>query len=208
MKANATLVRGFWLVLVLFGVFAPWLISVYELNLLARFLALAILAMGLVLLWGEAGILSLGQGVFFGLGGYAIAMNLKLATLGDGEIPDFMSWSGRDTLPWWWVPFESPLAAVIAVVLVPGILGAVFSWLVFRRRIAGVYFALITQALALCFATLLVSQQPSTGGFNGLTDFQTFFGFDLNATGTIRGLYWITLALVVGGYAGLRWLLG
>src|ERR1700744_3593515 len=105
MKANATLVRGFWLVLVLFGVFAPWLISVYELNLLARFLALSILAVGLVLLWGEAGILSLGQGVFFGLGGYALAMNLKLATLDPGDLPDFMVWSGQDSLPWWWVPF-------------------------------------------------------------------------------------------------------
>lgn len=202
------LARWGWAVPLALAVLAPWLISPYELSLLGRFLALAILAMGLVLLWGEAGILSLGQGVFFGLGGYAVAMNLKLATLGDGDIPDFMSWSGRDTLPWWWVPFESPLFAIVAVVLVPGVVAALFSWLVFRRRIGGVYFALITQALALCFATLLVSQQPSTGGFNGLTDFQTFFGFDLAATGTIRALYWITVALVGGSFLLLRWLLG
>ncbi|VTZ49444.1 Urea ABC transporter, permease protein UrtC [Methylocella tundrae] len=186
---------------------APWLISAYELTLLGRFLALSILAIGLVLLWGEAGVLSLGQGVFFGLGGYALAMNLKLAALGPGEIPDFMSWSGRDALPWWWEPFGNSFFAVMGVILVPGIFAALFSWLVFRRRVGGVYFALITQALALCFATLLVSQQQSTGGFNGLTDFQTFFGLDLGSPGTIRGLYWATLLLLIASFAGVHWLL-
>jgi urea transport system permease protein len=199
--------RHAWIGFVALAAIAPWLISPYELNLLARFLALSILAIGLVLLWGEAGILSLGQGVFFGLGGYALAMNLKLATLQPGDLPDFMVWSGRASLPWWWIPFESAPVAVIAVVLVPAILAAVFSWLVFRRRVAGVYFALITQALALAFATLLISQQPSTGGFNGLTDFQTLFGFDLAAQGTVHALYWITLALVAIAFLGVRWLL-
>jgi urea transport system permease protein len=186
---------------------APWLVSAYELNLLARFLALSILAVGMVLLWGEAGILSLGQGVFFGLGGYAIAMNLKLATLDPGDLPDFMVWSGRDSLPWWWIPFGSGAVALIGVVLVPAFIAALFSWLVFRRRIAGVYFALITQALALAFATLLISQQPSTGGFNGLTDYQTLLGFDLAAPATVHALYWLTLALLVSAYAGVSWLL-
>ncbi len=199
--------RHAWIGFVALAAIAPWLISPYELNLLARFLALSILAIGLVLLWGEAGILSLGQGVFFGLGGYALAMNLKLATLQPGDLPDFMVWSGRESLPWWWIPFESAPFAIIAVVLVPAILAAIFSWLVFRRRVAGVYFALITQALALAFATLLISQQPSTGGFNGLTDFQTLFGFDLAAQGTVHALYWITLALVAIAYLGVRWLL-
>lgn len=186
---------------------APWLISAYQLTLLGRFLAMSILAIGLVLLWGEAGVLSLGQGVFFGLGGYALAMNLKLATLGPGEIPDFMSWSGRDTLPWWWAPFGNSFFAILGVIIVPGAVAALFSWLVFRRRVGGVYFALITQALALCFATLLVSEQQLTGGFNGLTDFQTFAGFDLAAPGTVRGLYWITLLMVVAAFAGVQWLL-
>ncbi|HEX3970632.1 MAG TPA: urea ABC transporter permease subunit UrtC [Stellaceae bacterium] len=199
--------RAGWLVLILLGVAAPWIISAYELNLLARFLALSILAVGLVLLWGEAGILSLGQGVFFGLGGYALAMNLKLATLDPGDLPDFMVWSGQDSLPWWWVPFGHGAIALIGVVAVPGIIAAVFSWLVFRRRIGGVYFALITQALALAFSTLLISQQASTGGFNGLTDYQTLLGFDLAVTPTVDGLYWITLALLVGSFAGVRWLL-
>ena len=174
---KARVARAAWFVLAALAVLAPWLISAYELTLLSQFLALSILAAGLVLLWGEAGILSLGQGVFFGLGGYALAMNLKLAALSPGELPDFMTWSGRDSLPWWWVPFGNPYLALAAAVLVPGIAAALFSWLVFRRRVGGVYFALVTQALALCFATLLVSQQASTGGFNGLTDFQNSFRF-------------------------------
>jgi urea transport system permease protein len=157
--------------------------------------------MGVVLLWGETGILSLGQGVYFGLGGYALAMHLKLSALGPGEIPDFMVWSGLKTLPWWWRPFENPIVAVVGVVAIPGLIAALFSWMVFHRRVGGTYFALITQALALAFATLLVSQQATTGGFNGLTEFPTLFGIDLNTMGAVRGLYWVTLAAVVG--AGL-----
>ena len=190
------------------AVLAPWLISAYELSLLARFLALGILALGLTLLWGEGGILSLGQGVFFGLGGYVIAMNLKLAALQPGDLPDFMSWSGRDSLPLWWIPFKSPAIAIAGVIIVPGALAAIFSWLVFRRRVAGVYFALITQALALSFATLLISQQPSTGGFNGLTDFQTLFGFDLGDASVIRLLYWLTVTILTATFLALRWLMG
>lgn len=186
---------------------APWLLSAYDLNLLARFLALALTAMGLVLLWGEGGVLSLGQGVFFGLGGYAIAMHLKLADLGPSELPDFMVWSGVTALPWWWAVFRSPVAAVLAILLVAPAIAALFAWLIFRRRIGGVYFALITQALALAFATLLISQQGKTGGFNGLTDYRTLFGFNLNLPATATGLYFVTLLFVVAAFFGLRWLL-
>jgi len=196
-----------WVALLLLAVAAPWIVSPYELSLLGRFLAMSILAIGLVLVWGEAGILTLGQGVFFGLGGYVLAMHLKLAALNPGDIPDFMTWSGRSDLPWWWQPFTSPLVAITAVVVVPGVIAAMFSWLVFRRRVVGVYFALITQALALCFATLLISQQESTGGFNGLTDFSTLFGFDLAAKGTVWTLYWITVILLTLSYLGVRWLM-
>lgn len=179
----------------------PFLVGSYDLNLIARFMALGILALGIVLLWGEAGILSLGQGVYFGLGGYALAMHLKLSALAPGELPDFMVWSGVKTLPWWWAPFENPVVAVLGVVLIPGLLAALFAWMVFHRRVGGTYFALITQALALAFATLLISQQATTGGFNGLTEFPTLFGIDLNTLGAVRGLYWITLAALVA--AGL-----
>jgi len=187
---------------------APWLVSAYDLNLLGRFLAFSLTAMGLVLLWGEGGVLSLGQGVFFGLGGYALAMHLKLADLGPGELPDFMVWTGVTALPWWWALFRSPMVAVLAVLLVAPALAALFAWAVFRRRIGGVYFALITQALALAFATLLISQQDKTGGFNGLTDYHTLFGLNLNRPATATGLYYVTVGFALAGLAGLRWLLG
>ena len=186
---------------------APWLLTAYDLNLMARFLALALTAMGLVLLWGEGGVLSLGQGVFFGLGGYAIAMHLKLADLGPTELPDFMVWSGVTALPWWWAMFRSPIVAILGVLVIAPVLAALFAWAIFRRRIGGVYFALITQALALAFATLLISQQDKTGGFNGLTDYKTLFGFNLNLPSTATGLYFVTLLLVVASFFGLRWLL-
>lgn len=186
---------------------APWFLSSYNLSLLGRFLALCVLALGLTVVWGWGGILSLGQGVFFGLGGYALAMHLKLAGLGAGELPDFMQWSGTDHLPWWWTLFYSAAASIAAVILVPMIAAAALAWLVFRRRVGGVYFALITQALALAFATLLVSEQPFTGGFNGLTDFHSLFGFSLMDPSFQRSLYWITLAFVAVSFLFLRWLL-
>lgn len=186
---------------------APWLLDGYDLNLLGRFLALSLTAMGLVLLWGEGGILSLGQGVFFGLGAYAIAMHLKLVELAPGEVPDFMVWTGIDKLPWWWAPFHSPLFAILAVFVVAPLVAGLVGWAIFRRRIGGVYFALITQALALAFATLLVSQQDKTGGFNGLTNYSTLFGFSLNDTTTTTALYFVTLAAAVLTLFALRWLI-
>jgi len=192
----------------LFAIAAPWILTAYDLNLLSRFLALSLTAMGLVLLWGEGGILSLGQGVFFGLGGYALAMHLKLDGLGADELPDFMMWSGVTALPWWWSIFRNGFVAILGVVLIPGAIAAAFAWLMFRRRIGGVYFALITQALALAFATLLISQQGTTGGFNGLTDYHTLMGLNLNGDGVAAGLYFLTLFFVVGSFFALRWLVG
>ena len=184
------------------------LISPYQLNLLGRFLALALTAMGLVLLWGQGGVLSLGQGVFFGLGGYVIAMHLKLAGLAPGDtMPDFMVWTGLHALPAWWNVFANPVVALFGVVLVPAVVGSGFAWLIFRRRIDGVYFALITQALGLAFATLLISQQAYTGGFNGLTDFQTLFELRVSSPAMQRGLYWVTLAIVALTLLAGRWLL-
>jgi urea transport system permease protein len=189
------------------AVAAPWLLTGYDLNLLARFLALSLTAMGLVLLWGEGGVLSLGQGVFFGIGGYAIAMHLKLVDLAPSELPDFMVWSGIKTLPLWWVPFRSGLLSMLAILVVAPAIAALFAWAIFRRRIGGVYFALITQALALAFATLLISRQDMTGGFNGLTNYSTLFGFNLNRPATATGLYFVTLILAVAALFTLRWLI-
>ena len=194
---------------ILLGAAAPFIINPYELSLLGRFLALSILAMGIMLTWGEAGILSLGQGVFFGLGGYALAMHLKLEglNLANGDMPDFMVWSGVSSLPAFWYPFANPFFSIACVIIVPGAFAAAFSWLVFRRRVGGVYFALITQALALAFSTLLISQQAYTGGFNGLTDYSTLFGWDITTEGAARYIYWITFLFVVAVYFFLSWLL-
>lgn len=187
---------------------APFFVQAYDLSLIGRFMALSLTALGLVLLWGHGGVLSLGQGVFFGLGGYAIAMHLKLVGLSGGDtMPDFMVWTGLTELPTWWKPFGNPFFALLAVIVVPSAIAAGFSWLVFRRRIGGVYFALITQALALAFSTLLISQQAYTGGFNGLTDYKTLLGFNLGDDGVARGLYWITVILLVGAFFGLQLLL-
>jgi urea transport system permease protein len=190
------------------AVTAPLYLSGYNLSLAGRFLALSLTAMGIVLLWGEGGILSLGQGVFFGLGGYVLAMHLKLMSLDTGDVmPDFMQWSGLKHLPGWWLLFKNPLVAVAGVIIVPGAVAALFGWLIFRRRIGGVYFALISQALALAFATLLISQQAYTGGFNGLTNYKTLFGFNLNRPNVGLWLYLVTLAIVVVCFLGATFLI-
>jgi urea transport system permease protein len=167
---------------------------------------MAILSLGLCLVWGWGGILSLGQGVFWGLGAYVLAMHLKLAGLAPGDMPDFMTWSGLDHLPVWWTIFRHPAVAFAGVILVPTLAAAGLAWLVFNRRVSGVYFALITQALALAFATLLISQQAYTGGFNGLTDFSTLLGHYIVDPGFQSGLYWITLIVLVLAFLFCRWI--
>jgi urea transport system permease protein len=186
---------------------APIYVPPYELSLLGRFLALGIAALGISLIWGTAGMLSLGQGAFFALGGYAIAMHLKLANADAGQLPDFMQWSGLDKLPWWWEPFRSPVVALAAVVVLPAVAAAILAFLVFRRRVSGAYFAIITQALALAAATFVISQQQFTGGFNGLTGFTNVFGFALTDSHTQLALYWITLAVLALSFAMLRWIM-
>jgi len=187
---------------------APYYLSSYHLSLLGRFLAMAILSLGISITWGRAGILSLGQGVFWGLGAYVLAMHLKLAALAPGDMPDFMMWSGLDHLPAWWNVFRNPYVALAGVVLVPTVAAAAMAWLVFHRRVSGVYFALLTQALALVFSTLLISQQAYTGGFNGLTDFNTILGRAMIDPGFQRAIYWITLAALALAFGLCRWLLG
>jgi urea transport system permease protein len=188
-------------------VLAPLYVGPYNLSLLGRFLAMGILAIGIALVWGNAGILPLGQGLFFGLGGYAVAMHLKLASLSPGEIPDFMQWNGLNSLPWLWLPFENGIFSLAAALIVPTAMAAALAWLVFHRRVGGVYFAIITQALALAATTFIISQQPYTGGFNGLTDFGAAFGFSLADQSTQVGLYWITVAALATALFAVRWLL-
>lgn len=192
-----------WLILGV-ALLAPLFLSTYNLSILGRFIALSILGIGISLIWGHAGILSLGQGVFFGLGAYAIAMHLKMVA--DQGMPDFMLWNGVESLPWWWKPFESGSFALVMVLVAPALLSGLLAWLVFRRRITGVYIALITQALSLAFSTFLVSQQGLTGGFNGLTNFRSFFGHHLAAPEVRITLYYLSLVLIVAVYRGTDWI--
>lgn len=193
--------------LLLLGALAPLGLSDFRLSLLAKFLTWAIVALSLDLLWGYAGLLSLGHGVFFGLGAYALAMHLKLEAAGS-DLPDFMAWSGLRALPWWWEPFRQPWVAFPAAVLLPMGLAGLLGYLAFRSRVREVYFALITQALALIATILLVGQQPYTGGTNGITNFRTVLGLPLAAPSVRLGLYVLTLLALVGCYLFCRALTG
>ena len=155
---------------------APAILSDFRLGLLGKFLTFAILALALNLIWGYAGMLSLGHGVFFGLGGYAMGMFMKLEASG-GKLPDFMFWSGLEQLPFFLAPFKHAWFALPMVFILPAALAGSLGYLVFRSRITGVYFALITQALALIVSILFIGQQPYTGGTNGITNYSTVFGY-------------------------------
>ncbi|MGW0842368.1 urea ABC transporter permease subunit UrtC [Streptomyces sp. NPDC002787] len=184
---------------VLFGV-APLALSDFRLNLLAKYLCYAIVAVGVSLAWGRGGLLVLGQGVFFGIGGYAMAMHLKLAdAAATGQtLPDFMQLYGTgDSLPWWWQPFANPVFALAMTVLLPMAVAALLGFFVFRRRVKGAYFAILSQALAAALAIWLVGQQATTGGTNGLTDIQGFFGYDLNDPVNQRTVYFIIAAVLL-----------
>lgn len=187
---------AFTAVAVLALVVAPLLLEPFRLGLLAKYLCYAIVALGIGLAWGQGGMLTLGQGVFFGLGGYAMGMYLKLNDAG-GDLPDFMVWSGVEELPALWKPFGNPVFALAMVVVLPVAVALLLGTLVFRQRVRGAYFAILTQALAAALVILLVGQQGLTGGTNGLTNFFDFFGSDVAADETQRGLY-LLVAVVLG----------
>lgn len=183
----------------------PLVLPIFRLNLVGKYLTFGFVAIGLVLLWGRCGILSLGQGVFFGLGGYAMAMFLKLeasdpqstAIQSTPGIPDFMDWNQLTALPWFWEPFKSFTFTTFAVFLLPGIIAFVIGWAMFRRRVGGVYFAIITQAIALIMSLGIDGNQGYTGGRNGITDLKTLMGWDIRTTGAQYTLYFICVALLI-----------
>lgn len=191
------------LLITLFLLAAPIILSDFRLTLLGKFLTFAIAAMGLTLVWGLGGMLSMGQGLFFGLGAYMFAMYLKLES-SKGNLPDFMAWSGLQELPWFWLPFKQPLFAMLMVLVLPALVAGLLGFLVFRSRIQGVYFSIITQALTLLVSILLVGQQPVTGGTNGLTDLGTIFGYSLAAQETKNALYFVTAIILVIVYVFCR----
>ena len=185
---------------------APTILSDFRIALLGKFLTFAMLALSLNLIWGYAGMLSLGHGVFFGLGGYAMAMYLKLESAG-GKLPDFMFWSGLTELPFFWAPFKHAWFAIPMTFIVPAVLAGALGYLVFRSRITGVYFALITQALALIVSILFIGQQAYTGGTNGITNYTTIFGYALNAPSMQLILYYASLAALTAAYLLCWWLI-
>lgn len=197
---------SFLVLLALLAVVLPLVLPAFRLNLVGKYLTYGFVAVGLVLLWGRCGILSLGQGVFFGLGGYCMAMFLKLEA-SDPEstsiqstpgIPDFMDWNQLTELPAMWVPFQSFSFTLIAVVLVPTLVAFLIGWALFQRRVGGVYFAIITQALALILSLGIDGNQGLTGGRNGITDLRTLLGWDIRTVPAQYILYFVNLLLLTG----------
>ena len=161
----------------------------------AEYLCYAMVAVGIDVAWGYGGMLALGQGVFFGLGAYAMGMHLSLEQVPDGALPQFMSlYSDYEELPWLWRPFRHLWFAAPAAVLGPMIVAGLLGWLVFNRRIRGPFFAILTQATALIFWLLLVGQLKLTAGTNGLTNFSTIFGRSKYGPSTNDFLYWLAAA--------------
>ncbi|WP_448599040.1 urea ABC transporter permease subunit UrtC [Thermoleptolyngbya sp.] len=191
----------------LFLIFAlPWMISAFRLNLMGRFLSLAIVALGIDLIWGFTGLLSLGHGIFFTLGGYALAMHLKLPQPPGSGLPDFMSLYGVSELPWFWRPFYSASFSLMAIAVIPAIIAGLLGYVIFRNRIRGVYFSILTQAATIIFFNFFNGQQKLFNGTNGLTDFRSVFGLPVKDNRTQYILYIITILFVVAAYALCRWL--
>lgn len=181
----------------------PALLSDFQVNLLGRFLTYAIVAVGLDLLWGYTGMLSLGQGLFFALGAYCFAMYLNLETAGT-KLPEFMGLYGVTELPFFWQPFHSPVFAVAAAVVVPMLIAGGMGYMIFRSRIQGVYFSIITQAMTWIFALLIVGQQRVINGTNGITEMRTIFGARLAEPNTKLALYFATVVVLGAVYIGCR----
>lgn len=196
-----------WLLIVLAALLLPVLLPPFRLNLLGRFLALGIAALGIDLIWGFTGLLSLGQGIFFALGGYALGMHLQLQALQPGQLPEFFSLYGVKALPAFWQPFHSALFTLFAIWLIPALVAGVLGYLVFRNRIKGVYFSILTQAALLVFFNFFNGQQKLINGTNGLkTDTARILGQLAGSDGMQRNLFWLTLVLVIGAFLLCRWL--
>jgi urea transport system permease protein len=178
----------------------------FRVSLLGRFMALGIAALGVDLIWGYTGLLSLGQGIFFALGGYAFAMFLLLQ-LPAGKLPDFFSLNGVTELPFFWQPFASLPFTIMAIVVIPAVVAALVGYFVFRNRIRGVYFSILTQAALIVFFNLFNSQQKWINGTNGLkTDSATIFGQVVSSPNIQWIFYLLSLGGLIGAYALCRWL--
>jgi urea transport system permease protein len=187
----------------------PLFLSEFRLALLAKYLCFAFPAIGIVLIWGYGGILSLGQGIFFGLGSYMMAMFLKLESTASGSsaqalseffgsnLPDFMVWNSVESLPWWWDPFHSIWFTIPAILILPALVAFILAYFNFRKRVGGVYFSIITLALASIMAIVIIGRQGVTGGINGITDFKTVLGISLEQEGIRTKMYFATVLLLL-----------
>ncbi len=189
---------GFALAAVILFAVAPAMLSDFRLNLLGKFLCFAIVAVGIGLAWGRGGMLVLGQGVYFGIGAYIMAMHLQMAdaALRNREVPDFMTVAGINSLPAYWQPFQSVPVTLLGILVLPALVAALLGLGVFKRRVKGAYFAILSQALAAAFAIFLIGQQ-SIGGFTGLNRFRSFFGFSLSDPANKRMLFFIAAATLL-----------
>lgn len=200
---------------VLLLVVLPLFLSVFRLNLTGKYLSYAFVAVGLVMCWGYGGILSLGQGLFFGLGGYSMAMFLKLEA-SDPEstkiqttpgIPDFMDWNQVTELPTFWIPFKSLPATLALVVVLPIVFSYLLSVFYFRGRVGPVVFAILTQSMVACLWYVIVGNQGYFGGINGMTDLKTLAGWDIRTEEAQRTLYFVCVGLLLVSILVCRWIL-
>ena len=209
-------ILSLFLVVVLPALNSAGVISNFTLNLWGKYLCYGILAISVDMLWGYTGLLSLGQALFFSLGGYMLGMHLMLqigklgqyyrSGLNPNLLPDFLVFLGYQKLPSFWQPFYSFPAAAGMVLLIPGLLALVFGYFAFLSRIKGVYFSILTQALTYAAYIYLLQNRALMGGNNGFTDFKFLLGADLREPATQRWLYIATAALMVGVYVFCRWL--
>ena len=183
----------------------PMFLDVFRLNLMGKYLTFAFVAVGLVLCWGHGGILSLGQGIFFGIGGYCMAMFLKLeasdmqstAAQTTPGIPDFMDWNQITSLPMLWEPFHSFGFTLFAIIIIPILLAFIIGFAMFTRRVGDVYFSIIMQAIVAILTILIIGQQGFTGGINGITDLKTLHGWDIRTDEAKYVLYYINALLLI-----------
>ncbi|HEX8463597.1 MAG TPA: urea ABC transporter permease subunit UrtC, partial [Abditibacterium sp.] len=182
---------------------APLVLGDFRMSLLGQFLALAIVAIGIDLIWGYTGILSLGHAVYFGLGAYCTAMFLKLEAV-KGALPDFMDWNGLTALPVWWKPFQNGAFAIAMSMILPAIVAALLGYFTFKNRIKGVFFSILSQALAIITVTFFIGQQAYTGGTNGITDFATAFGYPINDKRTQTFLFYLSLVVLMAAFFGCK----
>lgn len=187
-------------------------LSSYSVSLLGKYLCYALLALALDLVWGYAGLLSLGHSAFFALGGYAMGMYLmrqigSRGVYGDPQLPDFMVFLDWQELPWFWWGFDSFPFAMAMALLVPAMLALVFGWLAFRSRVTGVYFSIMTQAMTFALLLAFFRNEMGFGGNNGLTDFKDIVGFDLQSDAVRCGLFATTALALLASYLGCRWMM-